>query len=379
MVEIRQVKSKRDLRQFIYFPNRFYKGNAFFVPELISDEFNNLNPKKNPAYEHSEAAQWLAYKDGKPAGRVMALMNHNVNRQWNKKQARFSRLDFINDEEVSKALLGQAEQWAREKGAGEIVGPMGFCDFDKEGMLIEGFEELSTFVTYYNHPYYQKHVEAMGYEKEVDWVEYRLTVPDTVDPKIARIAQMVSEKTGCTMLHFKRAKDVLPWGQEAFRLLADAYKELYGYVPLTERQVEMYIKQFFGFINPSFIKGILDPSGRMVAIAISMPSLSKALQRCRGRLFPFGFFHLLRAIKKNDTIDMYLVAIKPEYQNTGIAAMIMDAIYKEVIAQGYTAGESNPELESNDKVQAIWKFYPRRQHRRRRVFIKRLVKDGMNL
>jgi GNAT superfamily N-acetyltransferase len=373
MVEIRPVKTKRDLRRFILFPNKFYKGNKYFVPELISDEFNNLNPKKNPAYEHSEAAQWLAYKEGKTAGRVMALINHNINALWGKKQARFSRLDFIDDEEVSEALLKQAEAWARAHGAEEIVGPMGFCDFDKEGMLVEGFEELSTFVTYYNHPYYQAHVERMGYAKEVDWVEYKLSVPDKVDPKIERIAQMVKDKTGCTLLEFKKAKDVLPWGQESFKLLGEAYKDLYGYIPLTQRQVDMYIKQFFGFINPAFIKGILNPEGKMVAIAISMPSLSKAMQRCGGRLFPFGFFYLLRAIRKNDTLDMYLVAIKPEYQNSGIAAIIMDSIYKEVIAQGYTRSESNPELENNEKVQAIWKFYPRTQHRRRRVFIKYLA------
>jgi GNAT superfamily N-acetyltransferase len=372
MVDIRQVKTKGDLSKFVYFPNKFYKGNPYFVPELISDEFNNLNPEKNPAYEHSEAAQWLAYKDGKLVGRVMALMNHNINALWGKKQARFSRLDFVDDEEVSAALLKQAEAWAREKGAEEIVGPMGFCDFDKEGMLIEGFEELSTFVTYYNHPYYQKHVEAFGFAKEVDWVEYRLTVPDKVDPKIARIAQMVQEKTGCKMLEFKKAKDVLPWGQETFKLLGEAYKELYGYIPLTQKQVDMYIRQFFGFVNPAFIKGVLDQQGKLVGIGITIPSLSKAMQRCGGKLFPFGFIHLLRAIKKNDTIDMYLVAIKPELQNTGIAAMIMDSVYKEAVKRGYKYGESNPELEYNDKVQAMWKFYPRRQHRRRRVFIKHL-------
>jgi GNAT superfamily N-acetyltransferase len=373
MVEIRQVRTKSELRKFIYFPNRFYKGNPYYVPELISDEFNNLDPKKNPAYEHSEAAQWLAYKDGKLVGRVMALMNHNINKLWGKKQARFSRLDFIDDAEVSRALIAQAEAWAREKGAEEIVGPMGFCDFDKEGMLVEGFEELSTFVTYYNHAYYPKHVEDAGYAKEVDWVEYRLTVPEKADPKIARIAQIVRDKTGCTLLEFKKAKEALPWGQEVFKLLGEAYKALYGYIPLTQRQVDMYIKQFFGFINPAFIKGVLDPQGRVAAIGISIPSLSKAMQRCGGRLFPFGFLHVLRAIKKNDTLDMLLVAVKPEYQNSGIAAMIMDAIFKEVIRLGYKSGESNPELEDNEKVQAIWKFYPRRQHRRRRVYIKHLA------
>jgi ribosomal protein S18 acetylase RimI-like enzyme len=373
MVTVMPVETKKDLKTFIEYPNKLYKGNPYFVPELISDEFSNLNPAKNPAYEHSEAKQWLAYKDGKVAGRVMALINNNVNARWNKKQARFSRLDFIEDPEVSTALVAQAEAWAKEKGMVEIVGPMGFCDFDKEAMLIEGFEEVSTFVTYYNHPYYKEHVERLGYEKEVDWMEFQLQVPDKVDPKIARIAQMVQQKTGFKLLEFKRSKEILPWGKAAFNLLCEAYNDLYGYVPLTEKQVDSYISQFFGFVNPAFIKGVVDKENNMIAIAITMPSLSKALQRCGGHLFPFGFIHLMRAIKKNDTLDMYLVAVKPEYQNLGLNAILMDAIYREAITRGYKFGESNPELETNEKVQATWKFFPRRQHRRRRVFIKHLV------
>ena len=372
MVTIKQVQTKGELSAFIKFPNRFYKGNPYFVPELLSDEFRNLNPQKNAAYEHSEVAQWLAYKDGKLVGRVMGIINRNVNRQWNKKQARFSRLDFIDDPEVSSALLAQAEAWAREKGAEEIVGPMGFCDFDKEGMLVEGFEELSTFATYYNHAYYKDHVERLGYAKEVDWLEFRLEVPDKVDPKVARIAKIVCDKTGCRLLEFKKAKEALPYGKEIFAMFNEAYKQLYGFVPLNDRQVQQYIDQFFGFVNPAFIKGVTDREGKLVAFAISMPSISKALQRSGGRLFPFGFIHLLRATRKNDTLDMYLVAVKPEYQNLGITAIIMDAIYREAVSHNYKFAESNPELETNDKVQATWKFYPRRQHRRRRVYIKHL-------
>lgn len=372
MVTLKQVQTRADLKEFVGYPNRLYRGNKYYVPEMLLDEMNNLDPKKNPAFEHSEACQWLAYRDGKIAGRVMALVNRRLNELLGKKQARFSRLDFIDDPKVSQALVAQAEAWARERGMEEIVGPMGFCDFDKEGMLIEGFDELSTFVTYYNNAYYKDHIERLGYAKEVDWLEYQLTVPETPDPKVARIAEIVMKKTGVKLLEFKTAKEALPWGKEAFGLLNEAYRELYGFVTLTEKQVDMYIKQFFGFINPAFIKGVVDREGKMVAIGITFPSLSKALQRCGGHLFPLGFLYLLNAIKKNDRLDMYLVAVKPEYQNMGLNALLMDSIYREAIKRGYKYGESNPELESNEKVQAIWKFFPRRQHRRRRVFIKHL-------
>lgn len=372
MVTIKPVETKAEIRRFLDFPNRLYKGNAYYVPELLSDEMNNLDPMKNPAYENAEAAEWLAYKGGRVAGRVMALVNHNVNTAWGKKQARFSRLDFIDDEEVSSELIAQAEAWAREKGMEEIVGPMGFCDLDKEGMLIEGFEEMSTFVTYYNHPYYQRHVERLGYTKDADWLEYRLEVPEKVDPKVSRIAQMIQQRTGCRLLEFKKSKAILPWGQQVFELLNEAYKELYGYVPLTEKQVQAYIKQFFGFVNPAFIKLVLDKDNRVAAFGITMPSLSKALRRCGGRLFPFGFLHVLNAINRNDTLDMYLIAVKPEYQNLGLNAILMDAVYREASSRGYKYAESNPELEANEKVQATWKYFPRRQHRRRRVFIKNL-------
>ncbi len=373
MVTLQQVTSSALLKRFLDFPNQLYKGNPYFVPELRSDELNNLNPAKNPAYEHSEAAQWLALRDGRVVGRVMALINRNVNATWKKRQARFSRLDFIDDAEVSAALLGQAEAWAKERGMDEIVGPMGFCDFDKEGMLVEGFEELSTFVTYYNHAYYKDHLERLGYAKEVDWLEYQLTVPEKPDEKLARICKMITDRTGFRLLEFHKRKEILPWAQEVFELLMEAYKELYGFVPLTPKQVQLYIDQFFGFVNPSFIKAVVDKNGKLAAAAITMPSLSRALQKSGGRLFPMGFLHLLRAIKKNDVLDMYLVAVKPEYQNLGINALLMDAILREAIAQGYRMGESNPELENNEKVQALWKHFQRRQHRRRRVFIKHLT------
>ena len=372
MVTIEQVMTKAQLRRFVDFPLQLYQDNPYYVPDLRSDERNDLNPKRNPAYEHGEAAQWLALRQGRVVGRIMALINHNVNRTWNKRQARFSRLDFIDDAEVADALLGQAEAWAIQRGMVELVGPMGFCDFDKEGVLVEGFEELSTFATYYNHAYYKDHLERLGYAKEVDWLEYQLTVPDRPDEKLTRICKMITERTGYKLLEFNRSKDILPYGKAIFGLLNESYKDLYGFVPLTDKQVQLFINKFFGFVNPRFIKAVVDKQGALAAIGITMPSLSKALQRNKGRLFPFGFLPVLRSIKKNNVLDMYLVAVKPEYQNLGLNALLIDAILREAIDQGYRLGESNPELEDNEKVKAFWKHFQRRQHRRRRVYAKHM-------
>ncbi len=372
MVTITPVRTARDLRRFLQFPNKLYAGNPWYVPDLYMDEKTSLNPKKNPAFEHSVADKWLAWKDGKLVGRVMALVNHNVNKAWNKRQARFSRLDFIDDPEVSAALLAEAEQWATQQGMNEIVGPMGFTDMDKEGMLIEGFEEMSCFITYYNHPYYMKHLEDLGYAKEAEWIELEIKVPEKPDERLERIAQMVMDKGGFRLLDFRRSKDILPWAKEIFDVLIEAYRELYGYVPLTEQEVKHYIDQFFGFVNPHFIKIVLDKDGRIAAVGICLPSLSKAMRKCGGRLFPFGFLPVLHAIRHNDILDLYLVGVRPRYQNMGVNALLLTSILREALAQGYRYAMATPELETNERVQAQWKHFERRQHRRRRVYGKQL-------
>ena len=372
MVTIKPVRTANDLRHFLRFPNELYAGNSYFVPDLYLDEKNSLDPRKNPAFEHSIADKWLALRDGKVVGRVMALVNHNVNAAWSKRQARFSRLDFIDDREVSAALLEAAEQWARQQGMDEIVGPMGFSDMDKEGMLIEGFEELSGFVTYYNYPYYRQHLEELGYAKEADWIEFELKVPQKPDERLERIAQMVGEKGGFRLLEFRRRKEILPWAKEIFAVLIEAYRHLYGYVPLTDRQVQYYIDQFFGFVNPNFIKCVLDKEGKIAAVGICLPSLSRAIQKGGGRLLPFGFLHAMRAIRRNDVLDLYLVGVRPCYQNMGVNALLLSSILREALAQGYQYAMATPELEYNEKVQALWKHFERRQHKRRRVYGKKL-------
>lgn len=370
MVEIREVMTQRDLKRFVDFPSKLYKGNPYFVPAMRMDEINTLRPEKNPAYAFCDAAYFLACREGEIVGRIGVILNKRANETWNQKRVRFTRLDFIDDAEVFDALMDTAEQWALDRGMNELHGPLGFTDMDQEGMLVEGYEELSTFITLYNHPYYLSHLTRRGYEKDVDWMEYQITVPDKPNEKVARLADIVQRKFGYRLIEFQKSKEVLPWAHQIFDLLEDAYKELYGVAPLTRDLVDAYVKQYFGFVNPDFIKLVVDQDNKLVAFGITFPSLSRALQKSDGKLFPFGFIHLLRALKKNDRLDLCLVAVKPEHQGKGVNALMMDAITRSAIKYNMKITESNPELELNEKVQSQWKFYETRQHRRRRCFVK---------
>jgi GNAT superfamily N-acetyltransferase len=370
MVEIREVKTIRDLKRFVDYPTKLYEGNPYFVPAMRMDELNTLRPEKNPAYEFCEAAYFLAYRDRKIVGRIGVILNTRSNDTWNQKRVRFTRMDFIDDAEVFDALFDTVEGWARARGMNEVHGPMGFTDMDQEGMLVEGYEELSTFITLYNHPYYLTHLTRRGYVKDVDWVEYQFEVPDKPNEKVARLASLVERKFGYRLLECKNSKEILPWAHKIFDLLEDAYKKLYGVAPMTKDLVDAYVKQYFGFVNPDFVKLVVDQDDELVAFAITFPSLSRALQKGKGKLFPFGFVHLLRALKKNDRLDLCLVAVKPELQGKGINALLMDAITRSAIKYNMKITESNPELELNEKVQSQWKFYESRQHRRRRCFVK---------
>jgi GNAT superfamily N-acetyltransferase len=281
-------------------------------------------------------------------------------------------MDFIDDEAVSRALLGAVESWAKEKGMAAVHGPLGFTDLDREGMLIEGFDELGTLATNYNHPYYPVHMEKLGYAKDIDWVEFEMAVPSEPNETISRIASIALRRNKLKLLEAGNKKGLLPYAKDLFHLLDDEYSRLYGVVPLTQKQVDGYVKQYFGFITPDFVPIVLDEKGRMVAFGITMPSLSKALQKAQGRLFPFGFIHLMKALKKNDRADLYLVAVKSEYQGKGVNAVLIHKMNQVYNRLGITKVESNPELETNRLVQEQWKYFEKRQHKRRRCFIKRL-------
>ena len=375
MVEIRQINPIRsNLKKFVEFQIKLYEGNPYFIPPLVSDEIATLDSKVNPAFDHCESAYFMAYRDGKPVGRIAVMINKQVNEKENSRQARFGFVDFIDDAEVSKALFDTAEQWAKEKGMDNIVGPLGFTDLDNEGMLINGFEELGTMATIYNYPYYPQHIERLGYEKEVDWHEFLIEVPEQIPDKHKRIAEIVKKKFNLRVVKFTSRKALKEqYGQALFELINEAYDNLYGYSRLTKRQIDYYIKIYLGMLNLDLVTLIVDGDDQLVGVGISIQSMSRALQKSKGKMFPFGWWHLLKGLKgKNDRVDLLLVAVKPQYMGKGVNALLFTDLIPAYNKYGFKWAESNPELESNAAVQNQWEAFTYRQHRNRRAFIKKL-------
>lgn len=371
-IQIKEVVTKQDLKQFIKFPFNLYSKNKYWIPPLIGEEQKNFSKEKNPAFEFCESCLWIAQSDHKVVGRIAGIINKRYNEKVGKNVARFGYVDFIDNEEVSSKLFSTAESWARAKGCTSIHGPLGFTDMDPEGMLVEGFEEYGTIATIYNFPYYPMHAEKHGYQKDIDWIEYELLTPKSIPDKVEKLAQAVAERYNLKVLEVKNQKQLLPYAHEIFHVLNSAYENIYGFVQLTEKQIDLYVKQYFGFIKPGFVPVILNNKNEVVGFGITMPSLSLAFQKAKGRLFPFGFIHLLRAVKKNDRADLYLTGVRPDYQDKGVNAMLMYEVTKVFINQKIIWVESNPELETNMKVRAQWRFYEGRQHKRRRCYIKNL-------
>ncbi len=375
MIEIKQIEpTKANLKKFTQFQIDLYDGNPYYVPPLVSDDVATLLPEANPAFDFCEAAYFMAYRDGKPVGRIAAMINRQVNEKSGSKDARFGFIDFIDDPEVSAALLKAAEDWGRKKGMTKIIGPLGFTDLDHEGMLVNGFEELSTMATIYNYPYYPEHMEKHGYKKESDWLEFLMEVPDEIPEKYNRIAEIVKKKFGLRVLKYTNRKRIkMEYGHALFHLINDAYKDLYQYSMLTERQIDHYIDVYLNLLNLDLVTLIVDANGKLVGVGISMPSMSRALQKSKGKMLPFGWYHLLKGLKgKNDRVDLLLVAVHPDYQNKGVNALLFQDLIPYYIKNGYKYAESNPEMESNAKVQSQWEYFTTRQHRRRRSFAKKL-------
>ncbi len=375
MVEIKRIEpTKSNLKKFTQFQIDLYDDNPYFVPPLISDDVATLLPEANPAFDFCEAEYFMAFKDGKPVGRIAAIINRQVNEKSGTKNARFGFIDFIDDPEISGKLLEAAENWARKKGMKKIIGPLGFTDLDHEGMLIGGFDELSTMATIYNYPYYSEHLENLGYKKESDWLEFLMKVPDAIPEKYNRIAEIVKKKYGLKVLKYTNRKRIkAEYGHAIFHLINDAYKDLYQYSTLTERQIDHYIDVYLNLLNLDLVTLIADGNGKLVGIGISMPSMSRALQRSRGKMFPIGWYHLLKGLKgKNDRVDLLLVAVHPDYQNKGVNALLFQDLIPYYIKNGYKYAESNPEMETNSKVQSQWEYFSTRQHRRRRSYAKKL-------
>lgn len=374
-IEIKPVAPvKKELRRYVQFGIDLYKNNPYFVPPLIFDEVDTLLPDKNPAFEFCTAQSFMAYRDGKPVGRITGIINDVVNRRTGENTLRFGFVDFVDDTEVVDALFDAVARWGRSQGMTSIVGPMGFSDLDHEGMLTEGFEELGTMATIYNYPYYPAHMERMGFEKDAQWVEYRMTVPDKVPDKYQRIAEIVRKKYDLRVLKFTNRKELKDrYGQALFELINESYDKLYGYSPLTQKQIDHYIGMYLGILRLDCVCVIVDGDDNLVGVGISLPSFSKALQRGRGRLFPFGWWHIIKALKAhNDIVDLMLVAVKPEFQSKGVNALLFADLLPTYIKNGYKFAESNPELEDNAAVQLQWQYFERRQHRRRQAYRKSL-------
>ena len=383
-IEIRRVTDKQGLEAFIQLHYDLYKGNQYDAPNLYSDEKNTLSRDKNPAFEFCDAEYFLAYKDGKVVGRVAAIINHRYNKQWNRPAVRFGWFDFIDDVEVSRALLKAVEDYGREHGMNEIIGPLGFTDMDPEGMLTKGFEELGTMATLYNYEYYPRHMEQMeGYEKDNDYVEYKVFVPKEGMPeKMKRVAELCMQRYNLHVPKMKRSQVFGPeqYGQKVLDVVNKTFGHLYGYSQMTQRQIDVYVKEYFKFFSMDMLCVIEDwnlPDHPVIGVGITIPSLTKALQKCRnGRLLPFGWWHLIRALKfhKTDIVDLLLVGILPEYRSKGANALLFYHLIPIFQKYGFKWGETHVEMESNDKVQGQWMYFDHEQHKRRRCYKKSLVK-----
>ncbi len=375
-IEIKAInnRNKSELKKFIKFGIDLYKDNDYYVPPLVIDELHTLNADHNPAFDFCDAQPFMAYKDGKPAGTIMAIINHTYNKRSGALDLRFSNFETIDDPEVVDALFQAATDWGKARGMTSIVGPMGFTDMDHEGMLIEGFHELGTIATIYNHDYYPRHMERLGFQKDTDWIEFKMTVPDRVPEKYLRIADIVSKKYNLRVLKYTSRKKIkADYGQAVFQVINAAYDGLYGYCPLTPKQIDYYVDEYLSIIRLDHISIIVDENDELVGVGISMPSFSRALQKGRGKIFPGGWWHLLKAFRgKVDTVDLMLVAVKPEYQSKGVNALLFADLLPMYISNGYKWAETNLELEDNHNVQAQWQYFERRQHRRRRAWRKPL-------
>ena len=373
---IKKVSSKKELKTFIRFNYELYKGNPYSVPDLYDDMLNTFSSKKNAAFEFCEAEYFLAYKDNKVVGRVAAIINNRANQTWDKKEVRFGWIDFIDDEEVSSALLKAVEDWGKQKGMDTITGPLGFTDMDAEGMLIEGFDQLGTMATIYNYPYYPQHMEKLGFEKDADWVEFKLMVPDKLPEKFVRISEIILQKYKLKIKKLTR-KEIKEkhYGQKIFDLINEAYAPLYGFSKMTQGQIDQYVNTYLPLLDLRMVSIVETEDGELVAAGISMASLSKELQKAKGRMLPFGWFYLLKAlfIKRPKVLDLLLVGVKPEYQSKGVNALLFYDLVPTFKKMGFVYGESNPELEENKKVQAQWSAFESVQHKRRRAFKKAIL------
>lgn len=375
MIEIREVKTRQELRQFVQFYYDLYRGNKYAVPYLFSEEMSALQQDKNPSFECCEAAYFLAYKDGRIVGRVAAIINHRANERWNTHQVRFGWFDFIDDEAVSTALLQAVEDWGRQRGMQEIAGPLGFIDTDREGMLVDGFDQLSTMYINYNYPYYPQHMEHMGgFTKDNDYVECKVKIPEVVPAKFAKVTEMVSNRYHLRVHKFTRRELVDEgYGRQVFELLNATYKDLYGFSQLSDAQIDKLVNDYIKIADLNLVTAVMD-GDRMVGFGVTFPSFSRALQKTRdGRFLPFGWWQLLKILKwhKTNVVDLLLIGVLPEYRSKGANALIFDDLIRQFRRYGFEWAETGPQMETNEGVLSQWQYLESTQHRRHRCYRKR--------
>lgn len=368
-IVIKEVKTKADLKAFVHLYTSLYKDCSYAALPLHFDEIGTLSKDKNPAHKHCTSQYWMAYKEGKAVGRIAAFINQLECERQQKMIGRFGWFDFIDDKKVSKALMDKALEWLKQQDIIQVHGPLGFSDLDRQGLLIEGFDQLSTFATNYNHSYYPSHIENLGLEKSTDWIEFKLYVENVDYPRFKKIADFVSKKKGYEIIKCKNKKDLRQYIPQIFRLLNQEYDGLYGFIPLTEEQIEYYTNMFIGLVSLDLICLVQDTEGNLVGFGLTMPSFSKACDKAKGKLLPLGWYHFLKAMRKNDTVDFYLIAIDKEHQNNGVNALFMAHITEAAMKMKIKWAETNIMLEDNDKIHSMWnRFFEYQQHKRRRCY-----------
>ncbi len=373
MITIKEVKTRKEGHLFTEFPNKMYKKVDAFVPALSLDENNVFNKKTNPVHEYCDSIRFLAYQEGKIVGRIAGILNFKINDALNLKQVRFSRIDMIDDIEVTKALIKAVEDWGKGYGCDTIIGPIGFTDLDRQGMLFEGFEHLNMFITIYNHPYYPKHLEQLGFIKDAIWSEKKVFSPTEVPDKVSRGARIARERYGMRLLKLKKKKDVYDHIYQAFEMYNVAFSELYGFFPISRAVMDFYIKQMLLLVQLDYLWFVYDKDDQMAGFGVVMPSLAKANKKSNGHLFPFGVFRLLRATKKYDVIDLYFIAVDPKHHGKGLIAMMWEDGLKTMLKKGVKYAETGPELEDNLKMQNNWKNFDNIDHKRRACFKRAIV------
>lgn len=368
MIKIIEVLSNRDKRQFFKFPIDLYKGCPYYVPALIKDEMNTFNPKKNGAYGYAESKLWLARVDGKTVGRIGGILNKAANKKENARQLRFTRFDFINDLRVSKALFDTVTKWAQELRMNELIGPLGFSNLDKQGMLIEGFDEMDMYITLYNYPYYIKHMEKLGLQKKWDWLEMKINIPNKIPERVERMAEIVSERFGYSIRRFNSMREVKPYMKEAIGIINSAFDSLLGVVPLSEKQIKNLSDLIMLVGRPEYSLMVNDSKGKLIGFGFFAPSISRAIQKSKGRMGLLTILRVLHDLRDHTHIDLYMIGIRPEDQMKGVEALILREGIGNLIKNGAIDSDTGPMLENNAKIQNGWKHFDYKYHRRRRCY-----------